>query len=101
MLCLQVVTGGHIFAISTAAQEAKMQHPSQRSFGNMYDIGSAACAENVDCMCLEDDVLADGTAEDACGVHLEYLLEQRQDSNRSSFDKCTSGQGLNIEDEFS
>ncbi len=38
--------------------------------------------------------------EDACGVHLDYLLEQQQDSDRSSFEKCTSGQGLNIEDDF-
>ena len=57
-----------MLATSTAAQEAKMQHPSHRSFGKVYDIGSGACAENVDCMCSKDRVLADGTAEDARGV---------------------------------
>ena len=90
-----------MFATSTAAQEAKMQHPSHWSFGNVHDIGSAACAKNVDCLSSKDDVLAAGTAEDARGVHLDYLLEQQQDSNRSSLEKCTSGQGLNIEDELS
>ena len=52
-------------------------------------------------MSSKDDVLAAGTAEDARGVHLDYLLEQQQDSTRSSFEKCTSGHGLNIEDECS
>ena len=48
----------------------------------------------------------DGTAEDACGVHPDFLLPQQQqhmsaESDCSSFERWSSGHGGNTEDEFS